>query len=95
MERETLESAVERVQRMEGYLEEILEAFEADVELLWEPRLQENIQALSAYYSCGLWLEDYDRDERGEFPKDMKRGVLGQDTLYDLFQELEEIGIKI
>ena len=28
--------------------------------------------------------EDYEADERGELPPDLKRGVLSQDALYDL-----------
>jgi hypothetical protein len=47
----------------------------------------ETIAALSAYYSSGEWLEDYEADERGEFPPDLKRGVLSQDGLYNLLEE--------
>ena len=31
-------------------------------------------------------LEDYEADERGEFPPDLKRGVLSQDALFDLLE---------
>ena len=31
--------------------------------------------------------EDYEADERGELPPDLKRGVLSQDALYDLLEE--------
>ena len=44
----------------------------------------EKLRLLDAYYTSGEWLEDYTADERGEFPPDMKRGVLAQDALYDL-----------
>lgn len=30
--------------------------------------------------------EDYEADERGELPPDMKRGVLSQDALYNLLE---------
>ena len=88
MEHKQMETPMERVHRMENYLEKILQAMETDPELFWEEDLQQALDALSEYYSGGLWLEDYDRDCAGEFPKDFKRGVLGQDTLYDLFEEL-------
>ena len=45
---------------------------------------------LEAYYTGGQWLADYERDERGEWPADLKRGVLSQDGLYDLLSLLEE-----
>ena len=47
----------------------------------------DNMAALSTYYSSGEWLEDYEADERGEFPHDLKRGVLSQDGLYNLLEE--------
>ncbi len=45
------------------------------------------LRALNEYLSSGLWLEDYEADERGELPPDLKRGVLSQDALYDLLTE--------
>ena len=47
----------------------------------------EKLAALDAYYTSGLWREDYEADERGELPPDLKRGVLSQDALYDLLEE--------
>ena len=44
----------------------------------------EKLRLLEAYYISGEWLEDYEADERGEFPPDLKRGVLSQDALYNL-----------
>ena len=41
------------------------------------------------YYENGQWLTDYECDERGELPKDLKRGVLAEDTLYNLLTEIE------
>jgi hypothetical protein len=46
----------------------------------------EMLQLLDAYYTSGQWKEDYEADERGELPPDMKRGVLSQDALYDLLE---------
>jgi hypothetical protein len=44
----------------------------------------EKLRLLEAYYTSGEWLEDCEADERGEFPPDLKRGVLSQDALYNL-----------
>ena len=43
---------------------------------------------LVRYYESPLWLEDYTADEMGQFPKDMCRGVLSQDGLYDLITDV-------
>lgn len=44
----------------------------------------EKLALLNTYYTSGQWREDYEADERGELPPDLKRGVLSQDALYDL-----------
>ncbi len=45
------------------------------------------LRILDAYYTSGQWLEDYEADERGELPPDLKRGVLSQDALSALLEE--------
>ena len=47
------------------------------------------MRQLGEYTSSGKWLEDFAADERGEIPKDLRRGVLSEDGLYDLFTEYE------
>ena len=44
-------------------------------------------RALREYYENGQWLRDYESDERGELPSDLKRGVLSQDGLWNLLNE--------
>ena len=44
-------------------------------------------QALIAYYESGQWLQDYEADERGELPRNLKRGVLSQDGLWELLSK--------
>ena len=52
------------------------------------------IEALRDYYENGQWQNDYEADEQGLLPHDMKRGVLSQDALYDLFCEIDRITAK-
>ena len=42
---------------------------------------------LREYYENGQWLRDYEADERGELPRELKRGVLSQDGLWNLLNE--------
>lgn len=48
-----------------------------------------DLQALAAYMDSGEWLADYQADEAGLIPKDMKRGVLSEDGLYNLITDWE------
>ena len=45
---------------------------------------------LTDYYFGGQWLLDYQADERGELPADLKRGVLSEDGVWNLITELEQ-----
>ena len=47
----------------------------------------EKLRLLDEYYTSGEWREDYEADERGELPPDLKRGVLSQDALYNLLEK--------
>ena len=40
------------------------------------PTVQADVNKLSSYYGSGLWREDYETDEAGELPEDLKRGIL-------------------
>ena len=46
-------------------------------------------QLLADYMSGGDWLQDYEADEAGLLPPDLKRGVLSQDGLYNLICDWE------
>ena len=70
---------IERVEKYERLFDEVSACPDA-----------EKLRLLDAYYTSGQWRDDYEADERGEFPPDLKRGVLSQDALYDL---LERAGV--
>lgn len=52
--------------------------------------VRRQIETLRAYMESGQWLADYEADERGELPVQLKRGVLSQDGLYDLLCRIDE-----
>ena len=60
------------------------------MEALFDRALETRIISaeLRDYYSGGQWLRDYEADERGELPEDLKRGVLSQDGLWNFLEEL-------
>lgn len=64
----TLQSRISRIRKMEKIYD----------------RVRKDLATLAEYQESKLWQEDYEADERGELPKDLKRGVLSQDALYDL-----------
>ena len=57
-------------------------------------RVRKDLAALREYEESGLWLQDYEADERGEVPRDLKRGVLSQDGLDEVFDEAKELDVE-
>lgn len=85
----TISAAIDRIRRMETHFDTVLDALAhcPDSSAL-DPAVRERLHLLIRYYESGEWLQDYERDERGELPSDLKRGVLSQDGLYDLLCRL-------
>lgn len=86
---------INRVTKMENILDEMtlhvensykaLDGLEANVDKLNE---------LKVYYEKQYML-DFQADERGEIPKDLKRGVLGEDLVHILLTDLFELSDKM
>ena len=46
---------------------------------------------LKEYMDSGQWREDYEADERGELPEWLLRGVLSEDGLYNMLEDVKRI----
>ncbi len=76
-----INQAIERIQSMEALFDRLLAADRED------PGYAEALAQLVQYYESGLWLQDYTLDEQGLLPRDLKRGILSQDALYDFLED--------
>jgi hypothetical protein len=47
-------------------------------------RIQEALGILAEYYTSDEWKQDFADDEAGLLPKDLKRGVLSEDGIWNL-----------
>ena len=72
---------IERIQYMENLLDFIIEARKEQNK---SARIQEAIRILAEYYGSDEWKQDFADDEAGRLPKDLKRGVLSEDGLWNL-----------
>lgn len=75
---ENLDAAKAALERLEAALAE----YEAAEKQYYE---------LENYYGSTLWMSDYEDDEAGKIPEDLKRGVLSQDAVYDLITDHKEL----
>lgn len=74
---------------MEKIFQEVKSGFSISNEsILLEDEYTKKLNILKKYYNK-KWLQDYELDEKKLLPKDLKRGVLSQDELYNLLMELK------
>ncbi len=52
---------------------------------------QPELRKLEEYYASPQWKKDFDMEEKGLFPKDVKRGVLSEDGIYDILERNKEM----
>lgn len=85
-----LREAIDRIERMEALFDRLSEALGESSRLpIPDEEFQQDKQTLSDYLESGDWQRDYELDEAGALPAELKRGVLSQDGLYDLLSELD------
>ena len=82
---------IERIRKMEQLFELAKEAMEEPtMSLETYEKAQEAIAVLSEYYGSKEWKQDYADDEAGLLPKDLKRGVLSEDGIWNLLSDWQE-----
>ncbi|MBR3641040.1 MAG: DUF4298 domain-containing protein [Oscillibacter sp.] len=84
-----------RIERYEGMMREAEALLAAKTRSEEETAALQGLRAaLSAYYAGEEWKRDFADDEAGRLPKDLPRGVLSEDGLYELLERLEEAGLE-
>ena len=82
---------IERIRYMDDWFDLAKEAMEESVMRLDQyEKVQEAIAILSEYYGSDEWKQDYADDEAGLLPKDLKRGVLSEDGIWNLLADWRE-----
>lgn len=71
---------------MEAAFDRVTTALRSDLPL--SPATQADVEKLENYYSSD-WLADFEADEKREIPDNLKCGILSEDALYDLLNEID------
>ena len=89
-----LDKVVVRIKKMEQYMDEVLAILEKCPDSIKDDEsIKMKIAELENYQESGQWLLDYEADERGELPAELKRGVLSEDMLYNLLCDVNKAEI--
>ena len=86
------DTAVSRIKQMEKVFDKAINLIDnasEDMDALIA--YQNEIKKLEEYYTGDLWKEDFALDEAGKLPKDLKRGVLSEDGIYNLLERNREL----
>lgn len=81
-----MEAAFERTTEAVKALEHALDQYET---------VKIDIDRLTDYLDSGAWREDFEADEAGLVPKEINRGVLSEDGLYNLLGDIVEVNEKM
>ncbi len=94
LSQDKLQETIERITLMEFYFDTIQKALEINPDFLKkEAPVGIMLQELTEYYENGQWMADYEADEVGLLPSDLKRGVLSEDGVYNLLFDIEQLPI--
>lgn len=52
---------------------------------------QDALRLLDDYYGSDAWKDDFAADAAGRLPHDLKRGVLSEDTVWNLLEDVRDL----
>ena len=86
---------IDRVTRMESILDELAAVVEKSAQAMDELENHvEKLNTIKKYYES-QYMKDWSADERGEVPKDLKRGVLSEDGINTVLIDFFELSTKM
>ncbi|MBO5593973.1 MAG: DUF4298 domain-containing protein [Prevotella sp.] len=79
----------ERLNRSSQVVGKLSAALDDYIEML------EDISALESYYGSDAWKQDFADDEANSLPKDLKRGVLSEDGIWNLLEDHRALKVRM
>lgn len=87
---------IQKITLMEDYLNTSKAAItDLEKSLSVYQETQYKMGCLLEYYGSEEWFAAREMDEASNLPKNLSRGVLTEDLVYDLIQEQREVAIKM
>ena len=79
---------IERIKAMEQHLNRVSQAvMKLSAALDEYAEAQVALHELEAYYNSDEWKRDFADDEAGLIPKDLRRGVLSEDAVWNVLED--------
>ena len=90
MTNEEIGYVIERIEYLEKIFDEVQNSFKNDQNFFENKKMEVKVSLLTQYLESGQWLRDFELDEKGKLPSDLKRGILSEDGLYNLIADIEQ-----
>lgn len=87
-----MKDIIKRINKMEKLytkIDKVINKFEKA--LIEFKNIQNDVIELEKYYTGKEYKNDYELDENNKLPKDLKRGILAQDSIYNLLEKNDEL----
>ena len=85
---------IDRITRMEGLLDKSTEVIGRLEQALEDfAAIKPDIAELEAYYTSLQWRKDFEADEAGKLPKDLKCGVLSEDGIWNVLEDYKRLSV--
>ena len=89
-------SQIERIKQMEGCLDRASQAvMHLSAALDEYDEAQDALRQLTDYYGSDVWKQHFAADEAGLLPPDLKRGVLSEDAIWNLFEDVRDLQVRM
>ena len=86
------DASIERIRKMENIFDNAQSAVKEIRKAIEKySSAESDIKALLNYYGSDEWKQDYQLDEEGKLPAELKRGVLSEDGIWNFLGDLREI----
>ncbi|MDE6722183.1 MAG: DUF4298 domain-containing protein [Bacteroidaceae bacterium] len=87
---------IERIKHMEKCLDRAAEAvMELSAALKKYAEAQEAIRELKDYLGSEEWKADFEADEEKRLPQDLKRGVLSEDGIWNMLEDVQQMNSRM
>jgi len=87
---------IERIKAMEQRLDCVSQAvMRLSAALDDYDQVQTSLRELKTYYGSSEWKQDYADDEAERLPRDLKRGVLSEDSIWNLLDDCRNLNSRL
>lgn len=87
---------IQRIQEMEQHLDKAQAAINSLEQALKQYAVaQESIEKLKNYLSSKEWKKDFRDSEAGKLPHDLKCGVLSEDGIWNMLDNVNDINLEM